>query len=376
MKNKLIRLYVHIPFCVQKCNYCDFLSFRADEETRDKYVRQLINEIRSWSEILSECEVQSLFFGGGTPSVLKEEQTSDIMEALYRSFAFAGDAEISTEANPGTLTREKLALYHTLGFNRLSMGLQSTDNAELKMLGRIHTYEEFERNFHDAREAGFENINVDLISAIPGQTLLSWESCLNKTAALGPEHISAYSLILEEGTPMGDHPERWPQLPDEDTERDMYERTEEILVGYGYERYEISNYARPGKACRHNIGYWTGDPYIGFGLGASSFFMNTRFSCVDDMTSYLKGISYVPEERITEKKAMEEYMILGLRMMKGVEAGAFAQKFHKDLWEVYGPVLKRYLDLGLLVQKDDRITLTRNGISVSNQILADFLIDE
>lgn len=374
MKNRPVRLYVHIPFCVQKCCYCDFLSFRADEDTREKYVRQLINEIRSWGAVSEDLEVQSLFFGGGTPSVLTEEQTADIMDALYRTFAFAGDAEISTETNPGTLTAQKLNTYYKLGFNRLSMGLQSANDRELKMLGRIHDKRTFLHNFEEARNAGFDNINVDLISAIPGQTLASWEESLRFTADLSPEHISAYSLILEEGTPLGDHPEKWPDLPDEDTERFMYARTEEILSEYGYQRYEISNYAKPGKVCRHNIGYWTGDAYIGFGLGASSCYGGQRFTVVDSMEEYLKSVSYIPVEKIGEKEAMEEFMILGLRLCEGVSKEVFESRFGRSLDAVYGDVIRKYKQLELLEEKKDRIALTREGISVSNTVLAEFLL--
>lgn len=274
-----LEIYIHIPFCVRKCAYCDFLSAPAGRDTQKQYVCALKQEIQEFP-YKKEYEVSSVFFGGGTPSVLPGEEIAEIMALLKEKFVFAEDAEISLECNPGTADEQKLRIYRDCGINRLSFGLQSADNTELKLLGRIHTWEEFLATYETARRAGFKNINVDLMSALPGQTADSWKETLRKIIALNPEHISAYSLIIEEGTlfyekyeedtrkrEAGEQPEF---LPSEDEEREMYRLTEELLEEAGMHRYEISNYAKPGYECRHNIGYWDGTEYAGFGLGASS----------------------------------------------------------------------------------------------------------
>ena len=260
-----LELYVHIPFCVKKCDYCDFLSGPAAPQRQKAYIRALLSEIEAVS-LGCEREVVSVFIGGGTPSVLEPELITQVLDKLIQSFHITPDAEITIEANPGTLHTEKLKAYREHGVNRLSLGLQSPDEQELKALGRIHSYREFLESFHLAREAGFTNINVDLMSAIPGQSYEGWIQNLCTVAALGPEHISAYSLIVEEGTPFA---QRTLDLPDEDTEYRMYEDTANVLGEYGYCQYEISNYARPGYACRHNIGYWKRMDYLGLGLGLS-----------------------------------------------------------------------------------------------------------
>lgn len=265
-KMKELELYIHIPFCIQKCRYCDFLSGPADDASKYRYTKALIREIESLPEG-RESIITTVFFGGGTPSVLPGEWTARILETLKKRFSFAADAEITTEANPGTVDKEKLRIWRESGINRISFGCQSSFHEELQMLGRIHTWEDFLESYALARESGFDNINIDLMSGLPGQKLKTWETTLHRAAELKPEHISAYSLIVEEGTPFASMNL---DLPDEDTERMMYSRTREILAGYGYGRYEISNYALQGRECRHNIGYWIRTPYIGLGLGASS----------------------------------------------------------------------------------------------------------
>ena len=287
-KRKL-ELYLHIPFCIRKCSYCDFLSFAADESLKERYAGQLIEEIHAKSAAFADREISTLFIGGGTPSILKAESLAQIMAAVRADFALAADCEATIEANPGTLTADWLETCRAAGLNRLSLGLQSADDGELRTLGRIHTWEQFLASYGMVRRAGFENVNVDLMSALPGQSLASWERSLREVTALEPEHISAYSLIVEEGTPFC---ERYSGagaklLPDEDTERAMYRAAKEILGRAGFERYEISNYAKPGRACRHNIGYWTGEEYLGLGLGASSYVDGWRFSNTGDMERYL-----------------------------------------------------------------------------------------
>ena len=268
-----LELYLHIPFCVQKCKYCDFLSAPALAGERREYVESLCRQIRKYHELAKAYHVVSIFIGGGTPSLLESCQMERIAEAVRETFLLEEDVEFTIEANPGTLTMEKLETYRKLGVNRLSLGLQSADNDELKRLGRIHTYEEFLESFRLARQAGFGNINVDLMSGIPGQTLTGFEHTLQTVAELGPEHISAYGLIIEEGTPFyemygekgRERAQHAGELPDEETERKMYHRTREILEGYGFLRYEISNYAKPGFSCRHNLGYGIGQNTWGSG---------------------------------------------------------------------------------------------------------------
>ena len=390
-KRKL-ELYLHIPFCIRKCSYCDFLSFAADESLKERYAGQLIEEIHAKSAAFADREISTLFIGGGTPSILKAESLAEIMAAVRADFALAADCEATIEANPGTLTADWLETCRAAGLNRLSLGLQSADDGELRTLGRIHTWEQFLASYGMVRRAGFENVNVDLMSALPGQSLASWERSLREVTALEPEHISAYSLIVEEGTPFC---ERYSGagaklLPDEDTERAMYRAAKEILGRAGFERYEISNYAKPGRACRHNIGYWTGEEYLGLGLGASSYVDGWRFSNTGDMERYLaagraemcgnrdggghKAAFYESVTRTTEQSRMEEFMFLGLRMVRGVPEDEFARRFGKTMDEVYGPVLRQMEELGLMEKDGAFWRLTERGIDVSNGVMAEFLL--
>lgn len=375
-KKQKLELYVHIPFCVRKCEYCDFLSFSSEEALRKDYTDALCREIRA-VDGLDGYQVSSVFFGGGTPSLMPPEEIMRIMDEIKNRISFSEDAETSLEANPGTVTAETLAGYRKAGFNRISFGCQSMSDAELKRLGRIHTVEEFRTGYRQAREAGFLNINVDLMSALPGQTYVDWERNLRMTAELEPEHISAYSLILEEGTPFYEKQDIL-ELPDEDTERIMYENTHEILKEYGYEQYEISNYAKKGYECRHNIGYWERIPYLGLGLGAASLMEERRFSNTVDLKEYLQN-SQKPRiirknmQKLSAEDVMEEFMILGLRMCRGVSEEDFQKNFGKEMADVYGKVIEKYIKMEFLQKKDRYVSLTRKGISVSNVIMADFL---
>lgn len=374
-KDTSFELYIHIPFCVRKCAYCDFLSAPGSEEAKASYTKALLREIEAVKT--EKREVSSIFVGGGTPSALSPSLMGDIFEKIHESFSVAQDAEITIEANPGTLSKEKLFLYKNAGINRLSLGLQSPEEAELKSLGRIHTYEEFLESFSLAREAGFQNINVDLMCALPDQTYEGWIRNLRTVAALHPEHISAYSLIIEEGTPFA---KRKLNLPDEDTEYRMYEDTAGILEEYGYEQYEISNYAKKGLVCRHNIGYWTRKEYLGLGLGTASLWGNQRFSNTSDFSAYLKE-SGSPEkirenrETLSLEDEMSEFMFLGLRMTEGVSKAEFLESFGTPIESVYGKVLDKYKNMGLLEEKEGRIFLTRAGIHVSNGVMAEFLLE-
>lgn len=380
MKNKNrtpLELYIHIPFCVQKCQYCDFLSGPSDQETRDRYIKALRAEIQAVQGV-EAYEIVSVFIGGGTPSVLKAEAIASIMRTLQEQFFFCEDAEVTIEANPGTVDLEKLTIYRNVGINRLSLGLQSTDAEELKLLGRIHSYEEFLKSYEWAREAGFSNINIDLMFAIPGQTGEAWRQHLYQVAELNPEHISAYSLIIEEGTPFA---EQNLDLPDEDTEYQMYEDTAEILERYGYRQYEISNYAKQGYMCRHNAGYWQRREYLGFGLGASSLYRGMRFSNTRRMQEYLKESRNPDQIRkdvtvLSRNERIEEFMFLGLRMTEGISEKKFEENFDVRLMDVYGDILQKYEETGFMEHIETKWRLTRKGIHVSNHILADFLLDE
>ena len=370
-----MEIYVHIPFCIKKCDYCDFLSGPSGPKEQADYVDALLEEINAAEEGKGRS-VSSVFIGGGTPSVLDERFIGEILNHIRRKFQIADHAEITIEVNPGTADRNKLQAYRTYGINRLSIGLQSPDDRELKILGRIHNYEQFLETYRSAREAGFDNINIDLMSAIPDQTYEGWLHNLHTVAGLDPEHISAYSLIVEEGTPFW---ERELDLPDEDTEYRMYEDTAAILGEYGFHQYEISNYAKKGLECRHNKGYWQRTDYLGLGLGASSLVDHVRFSNTDNMEEYLRNSAF-PEkircdrETLTEADEMAEFMFLGLRMTEGVSVREFEEYFGKNMESIYGEVLKKHFALGMLKKKNDRIFLTRRGIHVSNGVMADFLL--
>lgn len=380
---KELELYLHIPFCVSKCRYCDFLSAPSGEEQRQIYVERLCRRIRYWSDVVHNYgyEIVSIFVGGGTPSILTGEQITQIFEAVRESFPIQEDAEITLEMNPGTDVKDKLPVYRKLGINRLSMGLQSADNEELKRLGRIHTYEDFRQVYQWAREAGFTNINVDLMSAIPGQTLESYEETLRKIACLEPEHISAYSLIIEEGTPFyerygeGRHTE---ELSDEYTERQMYVRTREILEDYGYHRYEISNYAKDGYECRHNLGYWDRKEYLGLGAGASSLMDHIRWKEPEHIGPSTGLVLEEREDftRLRRKDEMEEFMFLGLRKINGVSEQDFYKSFRVSMDEIYQDKIEELIKEGLLVREGEWIRLTDRGIDLSNYAMSQFLLDE
>lgn len=370
-----IEIYIHIPFCVKKCDYCDFLSGPSGPKEQEAYVQALLREIDAVTEG-KERSVSSIFIGGGTPSVLDEKYIGEILNKIKEKFWMQENAEITIEVNPGTADNRKFRAYKEYGINRLSIGLQSPDDRELKILGRIHNYTQFLETYKEARAEGFDNINIDLMSAIPDQTYEGWQKNLRTVAELKPEHISAYSLIIEEGTPFA---ARKLNLPDEDTEYNMYEVTAQILKEYGYEQYEISNYAKKGRACRHNVGYWIRQDYLGFGLGASSLYGKERFSNTTERKKYLESSSSPElirekEPILTREDEMAEFMFLGLRMTSGIAKTDFEQIFGCRIERIYGEVLKKYESLGLLVEKDGRVFLSREGIHVSNSVMAEFLL--
>ena len=404
MKREL-ELYIHIPFCMKKCAYCDFLSGPAPRETIDRYVTALVAEIRQYQKLAENYRVTTIFFGGGTPSILSGGQMKEIFDALRDVFEIQADAEITMEANPGTVTKENLQAYRACGINRISFGLQSVDDKELKLLGRVHTMRQFEESYDLARKAGFQNINVDLISAIPGQTVESWEHTLDTVIRMNPEHISAYSLIIEEGTPFYeiygenakeeqdsrcercladdgkqmDIGKNFPKLPDEEAERRMYELTAEKLEAAGYLQYEVSNYAKPGYACRHNKGYWQRVEYLGIGTGAASLIENERYQHISDTDLYIRAngrLDQIEEEKETLdwNAQVEETMFLGLRMKEGVNKQKFRERYHREIQEVYGEVLEKLKEEGLLREEEERICLTKRGNDLSNYVLAQFLL--
>ncbi len=369
---KDLGIYIHIPFCVRKCAYCDFLSAPASEEVQERYVRALKKEIRSFREAAQGYQTATVFFGGGTPSLLAGDLLAGILEEADCCCPMVPGAEITVECNPGTLTGDKLDCYQRAGVNRLSIGLQSARNAELKLLGRIHTWEDFLESFSAAREKGFANLNVDLMSALPGQRPEDWRDTLRRVLKLSPEHISAYSLIVEEGTPFyeryGAGGSEAGRLPDEDSERRMYYDTKDILESAGYERYEISNYARPGFACRHNLSYWERTDYKGFGIGAASLLGEVRYKNSGDLGAYLREeFSFESEESLTRSEQLEEIMFLGLRKTEGVV-------LTQELLATYENVFSDLEQKGLLIRRDGRARLTGRGIDVSNYALAEFLL--
>lgn len=372
---KDLELYLHIPFCVRKCEYCDFLSGPAKIDRQKAYTEALLEEILH-TDGMEDYRVSSIFIGGGTPSILPGEWMEYILDAVRDHFFLDAQAEVSIEANPGTVDKEKLRSYLRAGINRISFGCQSADDRELKLLGRIHSWSDFVESYGMAREAGFGNINVDLMSGLPGQSLESWERSLHQTAKLGPEHISAYSLIIEEGTPFAGKPLA---LPSEETERVMYERTHEILDAYGYHQYEISNYAKEGRECSHNMGYWKRREYLGLGLGSASLIGDIRFSNTRDMDDYLANSGRpeairVDKETLNQQAQMEEFMFLGLRMKEGIKKADFKETFGVPVEEIYGDVIAKYERMGFLETEGGSVRLTRAGISVSNPILAEFLL--
>ena len=387
MKTNTIELYIHIPFCKSKCRYCDFCSFRAEEETIHAYLGKLKEELIFWGKKLAARDVVTVFIGGGTPSYLRREDIQMICETIFEHFHICEDAEITIEANPGTVDLKKLCTYRENGINRISFGLQSTVKEELEYLGRIHTYEEFLQSFDWARQAGFLNINVDLMSAVPKQTLTSYEENLRKIAKLSPEHISAYSLIIEEGTPFYEDNKLEELLPSEEDEVLMYRMTEKILNEYGYDKYEISNYAKPGFESRHNLGYWSHIPYLGvglnassylgLGLGASSLVGHQRFQNTSDLKEYLEQeYHHIHTETLDKKSEMEEFMFLGLRKTKGISKKEFIERFGCSMDSVYGKPLIESMKQGMMKEEGDRVFLTQDGTLVSNQVLCEFLFDE
>ncbi len=376
-------VYIHVPFCVKKCAYCDFLSFPANQTVYKQYVEALIREIQFFDRKMDT--ISSIFIGGGTPSVLEETLIFNIMEALYHQFLIREDAEITIECNPRTIDKNKVRVYKEANINRISFGLQSASDELLARIGRIHTYNDFLSSYNCAREAGFCNINIDMMSALPGQTLDMYIQDIQKIIKLKPEHISAYSLILEKDTPLYKNIAAYPSLPDEETERLMYYNTKKILLENQYNRYEISNYAKEGYACRHNKLYWERGDYIGFGLGAASLIEGVRYKNTENMEEYIKKAGkesvVCSQEQLTKKDCMSEFMFLGLRESRGICANDFKAQFGVSIHEIFGRVLQKHIDQKLMVSysvdggSQIWYALTDYGVDVSNYVFSEYLLE-
>lgn len=399
-----LELYVHIPFCMKKCNYCDFLSAPADEKTQAAYMEGLKKELAFYGKAYGRVKLSAIYIGGGTPSWMQEEWIQDLMEVIRRCFTIQEDTEITIECNPGTLTKSKLDCYRRTGINRLSIGLQSADDEELKLLGRMHTYHQFLRNYELARECGFSNINIDLMDALPGHTPEKFYQTLIKVIRLNPEHISCYSLTIEKGTPFYDRYKfdmiklhagmKTEELPMEDTAYQIGKMTQDVLAQHGYLQYEISNYAKKGYACRHNTGYWQRKEYLGTGLGAASLMNEIRYSNIRDLKEYIEKSQCIEEKRIDDELSgqsigginlhadarkidrnaqMEEFMFLGLRMNEGIEKSRFYQKFGFTVDFIYKDAIEKLISEGMLQETTSRLYLTETGMDLNNYAAAHFL---
>lgn len=374
---KEMSLYIHIPFCKQKCLYCDFPSYAGKESLINEYIRAL-NE-----EILRKCskyKIASIFVGGGTPSYLNEINLESLLKTI-NLLDFKDDFEFTIECNPGTLNEEKLVLMKNYNVNRISMGLQTTNDNILKEIGRIHSFEEFKKNYNQARKAGFENINVDLMFGLPNQSMKDWKVSLEDVMSLEPDHISAYSLIIEEGTCFYNlYNNDKLNIPNEEEERSMYLFTKGFLKDYGYNQYEISNYAKVNKECFHNKVYWKCNEYLGLGVSASSFVDEKRFKNIDDIKIYIEKINN--NEDVTEEihvnninDDMEEFMFMELRMIEGINLKIFKKRFGKDVFDIYDEVIKNNIKKGLLVVDSEKLYLSEKGIELSNYVMSDFILN-
>ena len=374
-----ISLYIHIPFCAQKCLYCDFPSFARKDHLRKAYIEALNKEIISLREKHNNLEINTIFIGGGTPSVLEANELECLLKEVAK-LNMAKDIEYSMECNPGNLTEEKLEVMKKYGVNRISMGLQAKQDNLLKGLGRIHNYKTFKENFLLAKKVGFNNINVDLMFGLPNQSLNEWEETLREIISLEPAHISAYSLIIEEGTAFYNLYENDKlKLPTEEEERKMYHLAKKILEENGFNQYEISNYAKEGKECRHNLAYWNMDNWIGVGSAAASYINGKRIKNISSVEKYINSINEkgeAVEEIINNSKNdnMEEFMFMGLRKINGIDENEFKNRFSMNINDVYGEILNKYTGEGLLIRESGRIFLSEKGIEISNIIMADFLL--
>lgn len=375
----MIGLYIHIPFCVSKCKYCDFNSHKINLEEKVKYLEDLKEEMKLYKKEIGDNEIDTVFIGGGTPSILTKEEIKLLFDNIKSNFKLKNNAEITMECNPGTLTVNKLKVMKECGVNRLSIGLQAVQNNHLKYIGRIHTYEEFEENYNQAKNVGFENINIDLMYALPNQKKEDWMESLEKVVKLNPTHISAYSLILEEGTELFNMYERNEfKLLDEDADIEMYEYTINYLKMNGYNQYEISNYAKEGFECKHNILYWKCENYLGLGVSASGYLNNTRYNNISDLDEYNKLIHSGKkpiewQEKLSIKDEIEESIFLGLRMNEGIKFKMFYEKYDFNFEEEYKNEINKLKNMNLIEIRDGVLKLTQKGREISNSIFVEFI---
>ncbi|KGM97917.1 coproporphyrinogen III oxidase [Clostridium novyi A str. 4552] len=374
--NNEASLYIHIPFCEQKCLYCDFTSYCGREDRMVDYSKALSKEI----DQIKNKKINTIFIGGGTPTYLCL-QGWNILKKSIDKLEKSNDLEFTVESNPKTFDEEKLKFLKSIGVNRISIGLQAWQDKHLKSLGRIHTKDEFLKSYHMAREIGFKNINVDLMFGIPNQTLADWKETLLEVTKLNPEHLSCYSLIIEEGTPFYDFYERNKiELPSEELERKMYDYTLKFLESKGYEQYEISNFSKEKYECRHNLVYWDLNEYIGCGAASHSYVDGYRYRNEEDIEKYISCIEknkspIVEKIKTSLKSDIEEFIFMGLRKIKGISIKEFHKRFNKEIYDLYGTVIKTHISNGLLVEKDDYLYLSHKGIEVSNYVLSDFILD-
>ena len=376
----MLGLYIHVPFCAQKCNYCDFNSYKIEEKNQKKeYLISIKKEMELYKEDFKNKEFTSIFLGGGTPSILNSEELTILVNSIYENFNINKDAEITMECNPGTLNKEKLETIKSLGINRLSMGLQVTQNHHLKYIGRIHTYEQFEKNYKDAIDIGINNINVDLMYSLPNQSFDEWKETLDKIIKLNPPHISAYSLILEEGTKFYDmYMNKEFELNDEETDINIYKYTIDTLSKNGYHQYEISNYTKEGYECKHNIVYWKCEKYLGLGPGASGYIENYRYSNICDVEEYNKCLHnnkkpIEDKNTLSKKDEMEEFIFMGLRMNEGINLDRFYEKFGVNFKQKHDNILDKLKNLNLIIEQNNNIMLTQRGKEISNTVFIEFI---
>lgn len=383
MKREALSLYIHIPFCESKCAYCDFLSFAGKDDLIEGYMKKLNAQIHTFAE-KDMWLIESIFLGGGTPSILEGHYITELFETIRAGYKLSETCEITIECNPGTLTEEKMEAYKDAGINRISMGVQSTDLEQLKLMNRIHDKKTVLDQYQLLRDKGFDNINLDIIYGLMDQSLEQWVEQVKLAITLNPEHLSVYSLTIEEGTPFYDlYNKQSDRFPSEDLDRDMYWKTHDLLEEAGYEHYEISNYAKAGKASYHNNVYWKAMPYVGFGLGASSFYDDSRFTTIKDLELYVNGgkalKSFVDLDNIEYldyETEMEEFMFLGLRRLEGISIKEYEYRFECDMNEYYAEALRKLQEEKLLVVDGDMIRLTNKGVDISNYALSYFLIEE
>ncbi len=368
-------LYIHIPFCLKKCNYCDFLSFSGYEyKDQLQYVQAVEAEMKAYDLKKSDYQIDSIFIGGGTPSLLAEDLTELLLQSVQRNFCIDTDAEITIECNPKTLTEHKLKVYRQAGINRLSIGCQSLDDTVLQFMGRAHTRNDFVETYLLARRCGFTNINIDLIFGVYGQTVRGFSREIEEILNLEPEHLSFYSLQIEEGTPFYDDYKKgkFDQLADAE-DREMYHMTIEKLKQSGYLHYEISNAAKKGYECRHNLKYWSMDDYLGIGLGAHSYVQGVRFSNTREMKKYLAGNHLEASHKNTRQDSMSDYLFTGLRKTEGIDLKEFENRFGEPIESIYGTTIQSFRERGLLSQKESRLYFTKTGLDLSNAVLRELI---